>query len=472
MASSGGGGGASPSLRGQWGTRLGFILAASGSAVGLGNIWGFPFMAGQSGGGLFVLFYLACVAVIGLPVMIAEIMVGRRAQRSPVGAYGRLSGDKAMWKLVGWMGVAAGVLILSFYSVIAGWTLDYTVLSIRDAFAGRSPGDIEALFAERTGERPGGVIFLHALFMVMVIAIVAGGVEKGLERAVRILMPLLFVLIVGLLIYGTTLEGFGEGARFLFVPDLDEFDAGAALAALGQSMFSLSLGMGAILTYGSYLRRKDDIVATSTTISLLDTFIAVAAGMILFPIVFTYDLGTAGGEGLIFEVLPAFFENMPAGQLVAIVFFALLFFAALTSALSLLEVVTATVIDQLGWRRLTAAAAVGGGIFVLGLPSAHAELLPFWEDLFGMGFQESLVFLIYNVFLPLGGLLISVFAGWVLTRSASYEEFTAGSRLAGLYPGWLILVRFIVPIGILLVFVTTWAEMFFPDLLSSEGANE
>ena len=451
MAGHGQGGGGAPPERGQWGSRLGFILAAAGSAVGLGNIWGFPFAAAENGGGLFVLAYLVFVAVIGLPVMIAEVMIGRRAQRAPVGAYGRLSHDRVMWKLVGWMGVAAGFLILSFYSVIAGWTLDYTLLSLRGAFEGLDADAIGALFGERT-EASGRVVLLHAIFMALTIAIVIGGVKGGLERSVRILMPTLFVLIIGLVVYGMTLDGFGEGVRFLFVPEPGAFDGEAALASLGQAFFSLSLGMGALITYGSYLRQKDDIVAASATISVLDTTIAISAGLILFPIAFTFAVPMGeGGAGFIFAVLPLAFTDMPAGDIVSVIFFALLLFAALTSAISLLEVVTSTVIDQLGWTRRKATLVVASAIFAVGLPSAVGYQLPFGE----MSFLDGLYFLTSNIFLPLGGLFISIFAGWILTRSATSEEFTMGTRLGGLYPGWLFLVRFVVPVAISIVFLSS-----------------
>jgi neurotransmitter:Na+ symporter, NSS family len=451
MAAMGGGGGGAPPERGEWGSRLGFILAAAGSAVGLGNIWGFPFAAAENGGGLFVLAYLVFVAAIGLPVMIAEVMIGRRAQRAPVGAFGRLSGDRLMWKLVGWMGVAAGFLILSFYSVIAGWTLDYTLLSVAGGFDGRGAEEIAALFGERTGA-PIRVVVLHAVFMALTVGIVIGGVRGGLERSVRVLMPTLFVLILGLVGYGMTLDGFGEGVRFMFVPEAGAFDGEAALASLGQAFFSLSLGMGALITYGSYLRQKDDIVAASATISVLDTTIAISAGLILFPIAFTFAVPVGeGGAGFIFAVLPLAFTEMPAGNLIAVVFFALLLFAALTSAISLLEVVTSTVIDQLEWSRRKATLVVAAAIFAVGVPTAIGARLPFGE----MSFLDGLYFLTSNIFLPLGGLMIAIFAGWVLSRSVTREEFLAGTKLGGLYAGWLVLVRYVVPIAILIVFLSS-----------------
>jgi neurotransmitter:Na+ symporter, NSS family len=440
-----------PPDRGHWGSRLGFILAAAGSAVGLGNIWKFPYITGENGGGLFVLLYLGCIAVVGLPVMIAEVMVGRSTQRAPVGAYTALSRGNPVWALVGWMGVVTGLIILSYYSVVAGWVAEYVRLAIVEGFAGKTPEAISAMFGDLAGSAGRSVLW-HAVFMIMTVGIVIGGVRGGLERGARILMPLLFLFMIVMVVDGIAQPGFGEAAAFLFKPNLDDFSAGGALEALGQSFFSLSLGMGALITYGSYLRRDDDIVAASGTISLLDTGVAVMSCLIMFPILFSAGLDPAGGPGLVFQSMPIAFSQMSIGWIIGLVFFALLLFAALTSGISLLEVVVSTVIDQLGWSRVKATLSVGAFIFLLGLPSAAGELLPWWQDVFGKSFFDSFDYVATNWLLPLGGLLIAVFVGWFVPSSYTREQFVTGSKLGGLYPGWLFLIRYVVPVAILLVF--------------------
>jgi neurotransmitter:Na+ symporter, NSS family len=442
-----------PPDRGHWGSRLGFILAAAGSAVGLGNIWKFPTATADNGGGLFVLLYLGCIAVVGLPVMIAEVMVGRSTQRAPVGAYTALSRGNPLWALVGWMGVVTGLIILSYYSVVAGWVAEFVRLSIVEGFADKSPEAIKAMFSELVGSGGRSALW-HGIFMVMTIGIVIGGVRGGLERGARVLMPLLFLFMIVMVIDGVFQPGFGEAAAFLFKPSLDSFTAGSALEALGTSFFSLSLGMGALITYGSYLRRDDDIVTASGAISLLDTAVAVMSCLIMFPILFSVGLVPEKGEtvGLAFVSMPLAFGQMSFGWIFAVVFFALLLFAAITSAISLLEVVVSTVIDQLGWSRVKATLSVGAFIFLLGLPSAAGNLLPFWADVFGMSFFDSFDYVATKWLLPFGGLLIAVFVGWFVPSSYTREQFVTGSKLGGLYPGWLFLIRYVVPLAILLVF--------------------
>jgi NSS family neurotransmitter:Na+ symporter len=439
--------------RAQWGSRLGFVLAASGSAVGLGNIWKFPYITGENGGGLFVLIYLVCIVVVGLPVMIAEVLLGRSTQRSPVPAFLALSGGKTIWALVGWMGVVTGFIILSYYSVIAGWAVDYVKLSISGTFNGATPDEINATFGALAGSVPRNV-FWHALFMSATIGVVLGGIKRGIEAWSRVLMPVLFLLLLVMVVYAATLSGFGEAISFLFKPNADKLTGAGVLEALGHSFFTLSLGMGALITYGSYLRRKDDIVKASVTISILDTLVALMACVVMFPILFTSGQGPEAGPGLVFKSMPIAFSTMTGGTVLGLIFFVLLVFAALTSAISLLEVVVSTVIDQLGWGRIKATLSVGLAIFVFGIPSAAANsgtAMPFWEQWFGKNFLDSFDYLASNWFLPLGGLLIAIFVGWFVPKERTREQFTAGSSLAGLYTPWLLLIRFVVPVAIFLV---------------------
>ena len=442
--------------RSHWGSRVGFILAAAGAAVGLGNIWKFPYVTGENGGGIFVLVYLACVFLVGLPIMIAEILIGRTTQSSPVGAFTSLAGTRSPWVGMGWLGVVSAFILLSFYSVVAGWSLHYTWLSISGQFAGLSPDNVASVFGSLHAS-VGANLFWHLIFMGLTIAVVFGGVSKGVERWSRILMPALLVMMLVLLGNSLTLDGFGKAVQFLFGFHQDKFTAAGALAALGHAFFSLSLGMGAMLTYGSYLRRQDDIVGASVTISALDTFIALVASLMLFPIIFSYGMEPAAGPGLVFISVPIALSQMPGTTFLATVFFALLVFAALTSAISMLEVATSYLIDQRGWQRRRAAVAAGLTTALVGLPSA----LSGGTRLFGSGMEamvgknwfDSLDYLVTNWMLPLGGLGMALFTAWRMNQRLRQKEFLAGSRLRGFYQGWLFLLKYPVPVAILLIFL-------------------
>ena len=442
--------------RAHWGSRVGFILAAAGSAVGLGNIWKFPYITGQNGGGVFVLTYLGCVALVGLPVMTAEILLGRASQKSPVGAFRKLAGPGSKWISIGWMGVASSFVILSYYSVVAGWALHYTWLSATGKLAGLGPEGTEPLFDQLFGSISLN-LFWHAVFMGLTIAVVLGGVAKGLERWSRILMPALLVMLLILLGKASTLSGFGQGLDFVFGFHTEKFTAGGALDALGQAFFSLSLGMGSIVTYGSYLRRDDDIMSASITISALDTVIALMASMVLFPIIFSHGLAPAAGPGLVFISIPIALSQMPAGGFLATLFFALLVVAALTSAISMLEVSTSYLIDEKGWRRRRATLVAGLAIATIGIPSA----LSGGTRIFGSGFAsvagknwfDSFDYIAANWMLPLGGLGIAVFTAWRLNEAIRHDHFLSGSRLGFFYRGWLSLLKFLVPVAIVFVFL-------------------
>ena len=442
--------------RSHWGSRVGFILAAAGAAVGLGNIWKFPYVTGENGGGIFVLVYLACVFLVGLPIMIAEILIGRTTQSSPVGAFKSLAGTRSPWVGMGWLGVVSAFILLSFYSVVAGWSLHYTWLSISGQFAGLGSDNVASVFGSLHAS-VGANLFWHLIFMGLTIAVVFGGVSKGVERWSRILMPALLIMMLVLLGNSLTLDGFGKAVQFLFGFHQDKFTAAGALAALGHAFFSLSLGMGAMLTYGSYLRRQDDIVGASVTISALDTFIALVASLMLFPIIFSYGMEPAAGPGLVFISVPIALSQMPGTTFLATVFFALLVFAALTSAISMLEVATSYLIDQRGWQRRRAAVAAGLTTALVGLPSA----LSGGTQLFGSGMEamvgknwfDSLDYLVTNWMLPLGGLGMALFTAWRMNQRLRQKEFLAGSRLRGFYQGWLFLLKYPVPVAILLIFL-------------------
>ena len=442
--------------RGHWGSRAGFILAAAGSAIGLGNIWKFPYITGANGGGIFVLVYLACVLFVGLPVMTAEILIGRATQKSPVGAMRLLAGRRSSWTAFGWLGIASSFVILSYYSIVAGWALDYTYLSLTGQIVGLEPEGVQSVFG-RLYASPARNLFWHAIFMGLTIAVVMGGVAKGVERWSRILMPTLFVMLLVLLVDSFTLSGFKQGFDFVFGLHTERFTAAGALEALGHAFFTLSLGMGAMLTYGSYLRREDDVVAASIMISGLDTLIALIASLVLFPIIFSFGMEPGAGPGLVFISIPIALSQMPGGTFLSILFFGLLVFAALTSAISMLEVVTSYLIDEWNWIRRRATLVSGALIALVGIPSA----LSGGTEIFGSGFAsvfgknwfDSFDYLASNWMLPLGGLGISVFTAWRMNEALRHDDFLSGTKLAAFYKGWLLLLKYVVPVAIVLVFL-------------------
>lgn len=445
--------------RGQWSSRLGFVLAAAGSAVGLGNIWKFPYITGMNGGGIFVLVYLACISLVGIPILAAEVLIGRASKESPVGAFRRLGGPKSPWASVGFLGVLIPVVILSYYSVVAGWCLDYVVMSMTGKITATSVEEVPSLFGALYGNG-GRNLLWHVLFMAATVGIVVGGVRGGVERAAKWLMPALFLMLVILLVRASMLPGFGEGLSFVFGPKLSNLTAAGILEAVGHAFFTLSVGMGVMLTYGSYLSEKESLVSSSFSIGVLDTLVALAACMILFPVTFTFGMEPAQGPGLVFKNLPVAFAQLPFGSLWAAIFFVLLFFAALTSAISLLEVPTAYLIDQWKLTRTRAVLVAGGGILVLGIPSALSGTSSWMgaglEQATGRNWFDWLDYFASNWLLPLSGLGISVFVAWKLEDELRKPAFAAGSPLAAqatFYRGWLWLLRYVAPVGILAAFL-------------------
>jgi NSS family neurotransmitter:Na+ symporter len=453
------------SLHGHWSSRMAFILAVTGSAVGLGNIWKFPYIAGQNGGGAFVLVYLVCVVVIGMPVMMSEILIGRRGRRNPVATMellGKEEGSSGHWRWVGYMGVLAGILILSYYSVIAGWTLSYVVESASGTFTGASAEAVSAHFGGFVGDWK-LVTLCHTIFMAVTIFVVARGVERGLEQAVKFMVPALLVLMLLLLGYSINSGSFGEGVAFMFTPDFEKLTWGTVLVALGQAFFTLSLGMGAIMAYGAYLPEETSITGASAAVVLADTSIAILAGLTIFPLVFANGLDAAQGPGLVFETLPLAFGHMAGGVFFSTIFFVLLSFAAWTSAIGLMEPAVAWVVEHFGRTRAQAAVIIGGLIWAVGLGTAWSfNLLSDLRflvnvDTDGDGVMDAkgtifdnVDFLTSNIMLPLGGLLITIFAGWIMCRNSTADELGSSGNL---YKAWRILARFIAPIGILFVLV-------------------
>jgi neurotransmitter:Na+ symporter, NSS family len=438
--------------RDSFGSKFGIIAAAAGSAVGLGNIWKFPYVAGQNGGGAFLVVYLIFIIAIGLPVMLSEFSIGRRAQRNAIGSFKKLA-PGTPWYLVGVMGVAAAFLILSFYSAVAGWTLEYISKSLTNAFAGRDEAELNLMFSSFISGswRP---LFWQLVFMFLTAWIVAAGVKKGIEKYTKVLMPLLVVMIIVLCIRSVTLPGAGEGLAFLFKPDFSKLTADAVLSALGQAFFSLSLGMGTLITYGSYVSRQDNLTGTVVQVSAADTVIAIMAGVAIFPAVFAFGIDPGEGPGLVFITLPNIFQQMPGGYFFAIIFFVLLAVAALTSSISVLEVVVAYFVEELKLTRRKATVFAALMISVLGVFCTLSFGMMSEVHIFGMIFFDIMDFTASNLLLPLGGFFIVMFVGWYLGSGPARREISNEGNLKAVYfPVFIFLVRFVAPVAITIVFI-------------------
>ncbi len=396
--------------REHWTSRFGFVLAAAGSAVGLGNIWKYPHMAGSNGGAAFTVVYLICIAIVGLPIVIGEFVIGRRTQLSPVGAFDTLA-PASKWKYVGFLGVASAFVILSFYSVVGGWTLRYTFMALSGNFAelaGNSALSSETF--EKFVSSSWNPVFWHLIFMGLCIAIILNGVKSGIERWSKIMMPLILAILVVLVVRGITLPGGMEGVKFLFLPKFSDLTASSIVLALGHAFFTLSLGMGTMITYGSYLERGQNLLSSSLWVVAVDTMIAMLAGVAIFTLVFAMGADPAEGPGLIFVVLPTVFPQMPGGVVWGTMFFFLLFMAALTSAISILEVVTAYFIDQRGWTRARATFIFGSVIGVVGLfCSLSLGGFTDFKTLFNLSFFDFLDYASSKYMLPIGGMLTAIF---------------------------------------------------------------
>lgn len=495
-----------PTDRGSWGSRLGFVLAAAGSAVGLGNLWKFPYLTyrfgggetDQHGAGTFVFLYLICVALVGLPLMMAEILIGRRARRSPVGAFETLRPGSA-WKGIGYLGLLAGFVILSYYAVVAGWAAEYVVKSTVYEFAdyeahvtddavfdrvwqeakeasgnpaltrelavanfrAAHPDDVS--FADAMREKkleaypvslfhdflasPGRMVGYFLLFMLMTVGVVLGGVSGGIERWNRILMPALLAMLAILAVRVLTLPGGMRAVGFLFQPRLSDINLEMLLFALGQAFFSLSLGMGAILTYGSYLKKSDRIGTSALAIVSLDTLVALTASVIIFGSIFSYGLVMKGsGVGNLFTAIPVIFQHMPGGRLLVVGFYLLVCFAALTSTVSLLEVVASYLIDERGMRRRTAVLSAAAVITAVGIPCALSFNVLSDFTLLGRTVFDLFDYFASNIALPVGGIGIALFVGWVLTPAEKREELAEVST--PLFRAWHFLIRWVVPVAV------------------------
>jgi NSS family neurotransmitter:Na+ symporter len=448
--------------RGTWGSKLKFILAAAGSAIGLGNVWRFPTYTGLHGGAAFVLVYIIAVCIVGIPLLIAELTIGRHTQRNPVGAFKAISpGSK--WFIVGYLGIITGVFILSYYSVIAGWVVGYIFVTASGSFKGGEKELIERIFEVVTSNP-----FIPILLLFIVIAIttyiISRGVQKGIEGWTKVLMPLLFLLLIGLAIRSLTLPGAFKGIQFYLSPDLSKIDSMVIIGAIGQALFSLSLGMGTMLTYGSYLSKREDIFSSSIWVAVADTGVAFTAGLVIFPALFTIPgLSPAEGPSLIFKVLPVIFSKIPGGLIFGTTFFILLTIAAITSTISLLEVPTAYFVDEKKWKRWKSAILLGFISFLLGIPSALSmggfkflSSIP----IIRIDFLSLMDIIWGNLSLIIGSLFIAIFVGWKWGVKNAVDEIESSGKRFALKNLWKVLIKFITPLAIIIILLNTVYNYF------------
>ncbi len=443
----------------QWSSRRAFLLAAIGSAVGLGNIWRFPYITGVNGGGAFVLVYCLCVAVIGVPLLMAEIAIGRRGGRSPIGSMRKLSdeeGASRFWTSVGWQAVLAPTVGLMYYAVVAGWTLDYAVAALMGAFEGISDAEgASAVFAKLTGS-PGRMMISHAGFILLTVFIVAAGVKNGLERATKYLMPVLLVILLVLVAYTALTADFMGGVRFLFKPDFGKLTPTVVLMAIGQAFFSVNVAVGAFITYGAYVPKQISIPKVAVVIAIADTAVALLVGLVIFPLVLSYGLEPGEGPGLVFVTLPIAFGQMPAGAVFGALFFTLMSIAAVTSAIGMLEPQVAWLVERKGhlrMRRAPAALAVGVFVWICGLPALLSfNRLADFKPIAGRNIFGLFDFFTANLVIPIGGFLIAVFSGWVLSSDSLRDEL--GLKDSVWFKSLRFILRYVAPIAIALVFAT------------------
>ena len=443
----------------HWSGRMAFVLASIGAAVGLGNIWKFPYTLGSSGGSAFVLIYVLAIFLIATPIMLSEMMIGRRAGKSAPSSLRKVAvdnGASAHWAWLGWMGLLAVFLVFSFYSVIAGWTAAYLIKSVSGQLAGLSPAQVGENFGAFLHD-PTTMLGWHLAFTVATVYIVSRGIKLGLERITKFLMPALFATLVGLVIYAAISGDIGQAANFLFMPDFSKLTAPVVLAAVGQAFFSVNVGIGSVLTYSAYLPKDVNLFRSAITISIGDTTVALLAGLAIFPIVFANGLNPAEGPGLVFVTLSTAFAQMPGGTIVGTAFFLMILFAALTSSIAMLETTTARLVESGKFSRPRSAVIIGTCSFLLGI----VTVLSFseWETTYLLGGFEAFAnktpfdlidYLVSNLLMPVGGMLFALFAGWKINQAMQVEELGVGN--GALYRIWLVLARFVAPVAVALVF--------------------
>jgi neurotransmitter:Na+ symporter, NSS family len=454
--------------REHWASRLGLILAAIGSAIGLGTLWQFPYLVGDNGGGLFVLIYVGFTLFVGIPLFMGEALLGRRAQRGVVGAFTTLSHKSRNWKMVGWLSVLSPLLILSYYNVVGGWGINYVFLSLAQFYEGKTPQQISDVFDVMHASGSISLLF-SLLFSGIMVAMVYQGVQKGIEYWARLMTIGLFIILLGLLIYSMTLEGFPQAVRFVLYPDPAKLKASGVLQALGLSFFTLSLGQGVMITYGSYMKRTENIPRVAFIVAGADILISLLAALMIFPVIFTFGFEPAQQAGLIFKTLPVLFARLPLSLIISTTFFLLFVFAGLTSAIALLEVIVANLMDLYDWTRRRASMVAGLAVVVLGVPcalSGSGVLFKSWPLMYGDSYFGTINSLVGTWILPLAGLFTSIFVGWVIGRKDLEEEFKSGAKMEWLFRPWRFFVRWVVPVAIVVVILQEGGLIDIDKLLS------
>lgn len=443
-----------------WSSGATFILAAVGAAVGLGNIWKFPYVVGVSGGGAFVIVYLLCVFFIAIPILIGELLIGRHGNQSPplaMSVVAEDSGRSKKWSVVGWMGLIVGYLIATYYSVIAGWTLVY-IGKAGNGFGGSAPADVAAQFDELLAS-PGTMAIWHGVFLLLAMTIVGRGLQGGIEKAVRVLMPTLFAMLIAMIVYAAIAGDFGAGISFLFSTDFSKITGEVVLVAIGQAFFSIGVAMGLMMVYGSYVPRNISLTRSAIIIASADTLVALLAGLMIFPLVFAHGLDPASGPGLIFKTLPTAFADMPGGRVFGALFFVLLAFAAVTSLIAIIEPVIAYTKDKWNMKRSVACLIFGTLAYAIGLATVFSFNI--WAGVTPLGalgpFATSTIYDLIdyttaNLLMPLGGILIALFVGWRMRPEVLAEELSFGTP--ALYAVWLWIMRVIAPLAILAILIS------------------
>ena len=439
--------------REHWASHFGFIMAAAGSAIGLGSLWRFPYTAGDNGGGAFVLLYIAFTFLLAIPIFIGELIIGRKTQRSPIFAYQSLSNQSSNWRMLGYLNMLTSFIILSFYCVVSGWCLNYALMSINQFTMGKTPDEIRAVFDIVYTSSDLNIFWLF-LFIALNVGVVYSGVRKGIEHWSRILTPALLVILLAMFIYGITLPGFGKAAEFIFYPNFSKLTPTVILNALGMAFFTLSVGLGIIVTYGSYLKSSENLPKTAVIVAIMTLLVSLMAAMMIFPIVFSFNFPAEGGPGLVFKTMPVIFAKLPGNLVISTVFFILFVFTALTSSISLLEVLVANLMELFSWKRAKAVLFSALGIFLFGIPSAlsgSGALFPNWEKIYGQNFFDTMNYITASWMMPITGLLTTIFIGYVMKKEVTQSEFLQGTNLGALFKPWFFMVRYILPIAVTLI---------------------
>ncbi|MDJ0652413.1 MAG: sodium-dependent transporter [Simkaniaceae bacterium] len=439
--------------REHWASQFGFIMAAAGSAIGLGSLWRFPYIAGDNGGGAFVLLYIIFTYILGVPIFLGELLIGRKTQKSPIFAYQELAKPSKNWRMIGYLNLLTSFILLSFYCVVSGWCLNYALLSLNQFSLGKSPQEIRAIF-DTVYTSADINIFWLIIFILLNIGVVYNGIRKGIEHWSKILTPALLFILIAMFIYNFTMPGFSQAVTFIFYPTFSKLTPSVVLNALGMAFFTVSVGLGIIVTYGSYLKPSENMPKTAFIVATMTILVSLMAALMIFPIVFTFNFPPEGGPGLVFKTMPILFSKLPGSLVISTVFFLLFVFTALTSSISLLEVLVANLMELLNWKRGKAVLVSALGVFIFGIPSALAGskvLFPHWEAIYGKDFFDTMNYISASWMIPVAALFTTFFIGYVMEKELTREEFLKGTQLRFFFRPWFFMLRYIAPLAVLVI---------------------